>query len=86
MAPSADITETQFVALDLGSNSFHMIVAQENKSGLLTVVDRLKESVRLGAGLSQDGLLDKEAQERALKCLKGFGERVAGLPKSGPLL
>ena len=31
----------QFTALDLGSNSFHM-VAQESENGLLTVVDRLQ--------------------------------------------
>ena len=43
----------QFAALDLGSNSFHMVVAQEGERGQLTVVDRLKESVRLAAGLDE---------------------------------
>ena len=71
----------QYAALDLGSNSFHMIVAQENENGLLTVVDRLKESVRLAGGLDRDGSLVPEAEERAIACLRVFGERVAGLPK-----
>ena len=71
----------QFAALDLGSNSFHMVVAREGENRLLTVVDRLKESVRLGAGLNEEGQLDKDVQERALACLRNFGERVAGLPR-----
>ena len=72
----------QFVAVDLGSNSFHMVVAREGENRLLTVVDRLKESVRLGAGLNEEGQLEKDVQERALACLRTFGERVAGLPRN----
>ena len=37
----------QFAALDLGSNSFHMVVAREGENRLLTVVDRLKEDIAL---------------------------------------
>ena len=70
----------QFAALDLGSNSFHMVVAQESENGLLTVVDRLKQSVRLAAGLDEDGSLSEEAEARALACLQVFGERLSDLP------
>jgi len=70
----------QFAALDLGSNSFHMVVAQEGEHGQLTVVDRLKESVRLAAGLDADGGLSEEAEARAIQCLTVFGERVRGFP------
>jgi exopolyphosphatase/guanosine-5'-triphosphate,3'-diphosphate pyrophosphatase len=73
---------SQYASLDLGSNSFHMIVAQEGERGLLTVVDRLKENVRLAAGLDDEGNLTEEAEERALACLKMFGERVAGFPRA----
>ena len=71
----------QYASLDLGSNSFHMVVSQEGERGLLTVVDRLKENVRLAAGLNDEGSLTEEAEERALACLRMFGERVAGLPR-----
>jgi exopolyphosphatase/guanosine-5'-triphosphate,3'-diphosphate pyrophosphatase len=71
----------QYASLDLGSNSFHMVVSQEGEQGLLTVVDRLKENVRLAAGLDDEGSLTEEAEERALACLRMFGERVAGLPR-----
>ncbi len=40
-------------AVDLGSNSFHMIVARV-EDGQLRVIDRLREMVRLGAGLDEN--------------------------------
>lgn len=66
-------------AVDLGSNSFHMIVAQiENDQ--LQVIDRLKEMVRLGAGLTKKKHLTHEASKRALDCLSRFGQRLQDLP------
>ena len=55
-------------AVDLGSNSFHMIVARYNH-GQLVVLDRLREMVRLAAGLDEHGRLSREATQRALQCL-----------------
>lgn len=66
-------------AIDLGSNSFHMIVARI-LNGQLHVLDRLQEMVRLAAGLDERGRLDKASQRRALECLERFGQRVHGLP------
>ena len=43
-------------AVDLGSNSFHMVVARYSH-GQLLVMDRLREMVRLGAGIDRDGRL-----------------------------
>jgi len=62
-------------AVDLGSNSFHMIVARLHH-GQFAVVDRLKEMVRLAAGLHDGGELDEDSQSRALACLDRFGERL----------
>ncbi|MGI9245324.1 MAG: exopolyphosphatase, partial [Steroidobacteraceae bacterium] len=45
-------------AVDLGSNSFHMIVARY-AHGQLVVVDRLREPVRLAAGLDEQGHLSR---------------------------
>lgn len=66
-------------AVDLGSNSFHMIVARY-EHGELRIIDRLRDSVRLAAGLSKDGKLDAERQQRALTCLAKFGQRLRALP------
>src|SRR5246500_620487 len=62
-------------AVDLGSNSFHMVVARYSH-GQLVVIDRLREMVRLAAGIGEDGRLDKEVAARALACLERFGERL----------
>ncbi len=62
-------------AVDLGSNSFHMVVARYIH-GQLTVIDRLRESVRLGSGLDEEGRLDREVAARALACLERFGQRL----------
>ena len=68
----------QLAAVDLGSNSFHMIVARASDRSL-QVQDRLREMVRLRAGLDAEGNLDTAAQDRALACLERFGQRLRGL-------
>jgi exopolyphosphatase/guanosine-5'-triphosphate,3'-diphosphate pyrophosphatase len=62
-------------AVDLGSNSFHMIVG-ELRHGQLAIIDRIRETVRLAEGLSSKGDLSIEARQRALDCLSRFGERL----------
>ncbi|MGD8375258.1 MAG: exopolyphosphatase [Acidobacteriota bacterium] len=66
-------------AVDLGSNSFHMIVARTT-GGEPAVVDRLREMVQLGYGLNKSRKLTAEAQSRALDCLRRFGQRVGHMP------
>lgn len=66
-------------AVDLGSNSFHMIVCSLT-DGKLQTVDRLKEMVRLASGLDKKNYLDLKTQERALACLERFGQRIAHFP------
>jgi exopolyphosphatase/guanosine-5'-triphosphate,3'-diphosphate pyrophosphatase len=62
-------------AVDLGSNSFHMVVARQ-ENGHLIIVDRLREMVRLGEGVREDGRLDPQVAARALACLDRFGHRL----------
>jgi exopolyphosphatase/guanosine-5'-triphosphate,3'-diphosphate pyrophosphatase len=62
-------------AVDLGSNSFHMVVARYTH-GQLVILDRLREMVRLGAGLESDGRLNKDVAARAVACLERFGQRL----------
>jgi len=68
--------EQMLAAVDLGSNSFHMIVSRADANGNLTLIDKEKEMVRLRGGLSKKGLLAPEVEERALACLKRFGDRL----------
>ncbi len=69
-------------AVDLGSNSFHMIVARYAE-GRLVVLDRMREMVRLAAGLGPDGRLSREATARALACLQRFGQRLRAVQAEG---
>ena len=62
-------------AVDLGSNSFHMVVARYSH-GQLIIIDRLREMVRLAAGLDEQDRLDRGAVEKALQCLERFGQRL----------
>jgi len=64
-----------FAAVDLGSNSFHMIVSRYT-NGALQLVDRIRDPVRLASGLKADGNLSAAARERALNCLAQFGQRL----------
>ncbi len=70
-----------YAAVDLGSNSFHMVIARRESDGSMVVIDRLKEMVRLAAGLDDDGRLDEAARQRALDCLQRFGQRLRDLPR-----
>src|SRR5271155_45233 len=75
MSRAASAMFEVIAAVDLGSNSFHMVVARYTH-GQLVVIDRLREMVRLGGGISADGRLDKVAATRALACLERFGQRL----------
>jgi exopolyphosphatase/guanosine-5'-triphosphate,3'-diphosphate pyrophosphatase len=66
-------------AIDLGSNSFHMVVARIDH-GHVKILDRMKEMVRLGGGLDENNNLSEASQEKALACLRRFGERLKHLP------
>jgi exopolyphosphatase/guanosine-5'-triphosphate,3'-diphosphate pyrophosphatase len=75
-------TEGSYLAaVDLGSNSFHMVVAREVQ-GQAVVLDRLRERVALAEGLQADGSLSKEVEARALECLGRFGQRIAEISPS----
>src|ERR1700680_4979603 len=69
-------------AVDLGSNSFHMVVARHSH-GQLVILDRRREMVRLAAGLGNSGRLDDAATDRALRCLERFGQRLRAMRADG---
>src|SRR3954469_574749 len=69
-------------AVDLGSNSFHLQVARVVGDQIYPL-DSLREPIRLGAGLNREKRLNEESQQRALECLKRFGERLRGFDLRG---
>lgn len=66
-------------AVDLGSNSFRLVIARWSLEQL-HVFDRLRESVRLAAGLTATGDLDAGKRKVALDCLSRFGQRLRAIP------
>ena len=74
------MTADQYIAaIDLGSNSFHMVIAQEAEQGSIRIIDRVREMVRLGAGLDENNQLNEEAQLRGLDCLQRFNQRLVSI-------
>jgi exopolyphosphatase/guanosine-5'-triphosphate,3'-diphosphate pyrophosphatase len=69
-------------AIDLGSNSFHMVVARVS-GGQPEIIDRLREQVQLAEGLDAELNLNKKARRRALECLERFGQRTRDLAPQG---
>src|SRR3546814_12311234 len=66
-------------SIDLGSDSFHMVVARYSL-GQLRTVDRVRETVRLAEGLDGQGTLTPEVRQRAFECLARFGQSIRDIP------
>ena len=75
--PSSSNGFREFAAIDLGSNSFHMIVARI-VNGSIQVLSRIKRRVRLADGLDEHRILSQEAIQRGVDCLALFGDRLQG--------
>lgn len=67
-------------AIDMGSNSFHMVVARQ-VHGEIRTLEKMGEKVQLGAGLDEHNNLTEEAQQRGLDCLRRFAQRLSGMPQ-----
>lgn len=74
---SSNIAPREFAAIDLGSNSFHMIVARI-VNGSIQILSRLKRRVRLADGLDENLVLSQEAIDRGVDCLALFAKRLHG--------
>ena len=63
--------------VDLGSNSFRLQIGRV-VGDRIHPLDTLKDTVRLGSGLTRERLLDHASQQRAIEALRRFGERLRG--------
>ena len=72
--------ESFVAAIDLGSNSFHMVIADAGDHGSIKIMDQVREMVRLNAGLDSNRNLSEEAQNRALECLRRFRQWLNSIP------
>ncbi len=73
--PQSKVTPDLFAAVDLGSNSFHMVVVSVAK-GHVQIINRIKQKVRLASGLDDNNVLDDASMQRGWQCLAMFAERL----------
>lgn len=70
-----------YAVIDLGSNSFHMLITRLLADSVQTV-DKVKRKVRLASGLDKNNCLDQASIARGLECLSFFAERLQDIPAS----
>ena len=73
--------EQLYAAVDLGSNSFHMVIVRV-VAGSVHIIGKVKQKVRLAAGLDENMVLDQPSLERGWSCLETFAERLQDIPLS----
>ncbi|MFW8591581.1 guanosine-5'-triphosphate,3'-diphosphate pyrophosphatase [Glaciecola sp. 2405UD65-10] len=76
---AVSIQDEYYAAIDLGSNSFHMVIIRV-LAGSVQIVSKNKHKVRLAAGLNDDNLLSQEAIDRGLACIRNFAEKLQDIP------
>ncbi len=77
---SQTVSPPLYAAIDLGSNSFHMLVVRHIDGSVQTMA-KIKRKVRLAAGLDEHNALSLEAMQRGWDCLSLFAERLQDIPK-----
>ena len=77
---SQTVSPPLYAAIDLGSNSFHMLVVRHIDGSVQTMA-KIKRKVRLAAGLNENNALSTEAMQHGWDCLSLFAERLQDIPK-----
>ena len=60
----------RIAALDLGTNSFHLLIADVHSDGTFTPLAREKEMLRLGDHVSQEGVIPPPAADQAVATVR----------------
>ncbi len=73
-AAEAPAVRDRIAAIDVGSNSIRLLVAEVDPASGLSIIDEMKDQPRLATGLAATGSLDEHAMERALETLARMRE------------
>jgi exopolyphosphatase/guanosine-5'-triphosphate,3'-diphosphate pyrophosphatase len=76
---NAHYTNSHYAVIDLGSNSFCLQITQ-HVNNQIKVVEKIKQKVRLAAGLNEKNQLNQDAIKRGLDCLTFFSKHLIGIP------
>jgi len=69
----------RIAALDLGSNSFHLLVADVHLDGTFTAVAREKEMLRLGDDVARHGRIPEPTADRAIAAIRRLCQLAGAL-------
>ena len=73
MRKTISLDKKYIAAVDMGTNSFHLIIAEIMENGTFKVVDREREVIRLGSHKGEDlSLISEDEAELSIKILAGF--------------
>lgn len=78
---SNTVSSPLYAVIDLGSNSFHMLIVRHIEGSVQTMA-KIKRKVRLANGLDKNNQLSQEAMQRGWDCLSLFAERLQDIPAS----
>ena len=73
----------RLAAIDIGSNSIRLVVAEAQAGGRYRILDEERETTRLGRSLAANGDLDNQSIDDSLAALRRFKSIVAGLGVEG---
>tara|TARA_R110001583_G_scaffold7158_7_gene35711 strand:+ start:13988 stop:14938 length:951 start_codon:yes stop_codon:yes gene_type:complete len=77
----AEGKNSHYAVVDLGSNSFHLQITQR-VNNQIKIVAKIKQKVRLAAGLNHNNELNQDAINRGLACLTLFAKHLIEIPVS----
>jgi len=87
--PIPQYNASNFAVVDLGSNSFHLVITQLVKTPdnqLMKTINKVKQKVRLAAGLDKNLHLTDDAISRGLNCLKIFAKHLTNIPQNNIII
>jgi exopolyphosphatase/guanosine-5'-triphosphate,3'-diphosphate pyrophosphatase len=69
-------SQQRIAAIDIGTNSFHMVIASVSDHGIMQIHARDKDMVRLGSSANDMKRLSNEAMDRGVRALVRFADEA----------
>ena len=74
-------SDQHYAVVDLGSNSFHLLISQV-VNGKISTINKIKQKIRLAAGLNSQNQLNTKTINKGLECLTLFAQHLTNIPTS----
>ena len=74
--PQSQLLKKTIAAIDIGTNSAHMVLAEMDHVGEMRILDSDKVNLRLGQAIGEDGNLSEDGIRRTVEALKHMQEII----------